>query len=273
MPKFRKLGGTLKSLCISKNNYSRNIDDDAFLGMSSLKRLDIAERRKLELDIQNANMEYLSAGILSHMLPTSLVHLTYLYLEVYINVPDEVSSTLCLMRISPNLKRIVLKVIDDIKYSDYDDFCETVNGVINQRLEQADFSTFNFNHLEDFTIPYFSNRPLECEIIKLIMAMSPMLKTACIELGEDVSLREELKILRERICMPFLHASPSAITIMGRSEPSSIDDEVVQEERQRDDNDLQDERQDQPKEEEVEPKSCKRARTEKSFRPNFVSLW
>ncbi|GJT98275.1 calcineurin B-like protein 4 [Tanacetum coccineum] len=34
---------------------------------------------------------------------------------------------------------------------------------------------------------------------------------------------------------------------------SRIDDEVVQDQRQRDDNDLQDERQDQPKEERVEP--------------------
>ncbi|GJT60873.1 hypothetical protein Tco_1004406, partial [Tanacetum coccineum] len=48
---------------------------------------------------------------------------------------------------------------------------------------------------------------------------------------------------------------------IGRS--SRIDYEVVQDQRQRDDNDLQDERQDQPKEEEVEPKRCKRARTEK----------
>ncbi|GJZ16249.1 hypothetical protein Tco_0551926 [Tanacetum coccineum] len=53
---------------------------------------------------------------------------------------------------------------------------------------------------------------------------------------------------------------------------SRIDDEVVQDQRQRDDNDLQDERQDQPKEEEVEPRICKRARTEKSFRPDFVSF-
>ncbi|GJW09308.1 calcineurin B-like protein 4 [Tanacetum coccineum] len=57
---------------------------------------------------------------------------------------------------------------------------------------------------------------------------------------------------------------------IGRS--SGIDDEVVQDQRQRDDNDLQDERQDQPKEEVVEPKRCKRARTEKSFRPNFISF-
>ncbi|GJY92564.1 hypothetical protein Tco_0508346 [Tanacetum coccineum] len=53
---------------------------------------------------------------------------------------------------------------------------------------------------------------------------------------------------------------------------SRIDDEVVQDQRQRDDNDLQDERQDQPKEEEVEPRRSKRARTEKLFGPDFVSF-
>ncbi|GKA74031.1 hypothetical protein Tco_0780333 [Tanacetum coccineum] len=54
---------------------------------------------------------------------------------------------------------------------------------------------------------------------------------------------------------------------------SGIDDEVVQDQRQRDDYDLQDERQDQPKEEEVEPRRSKRARTEKSFGPDLFLLW
>ncbi|GJT61741.1 retrovirus-related pol polyprotein from transposon TNT 1-94 [Tanacetum coccineum] len=44
-----------------------------------------------------------------------------------------------------------------------------------------------------------------------------------------------------------------------------LDDEVVQDKRQRDDNDLQDERQDQTEEEEVEPRRSKRARNEKSL--------
>ncbi|GJR49886.1 hypothetical protein Tco_1400407 [Tanacetum coccineum] len=57
---------------------------------------------------------------------------------------------------------------------------------------------------------------------------------------------------------------------IGRS--SGIDDEVVQDQRQRDDNDLQYERQDQPKEEEVDPRKTKRARAEKSFGPDFVSF-
>nr|GEW50712.1 retrotransposon protein, putative, Ty1-copia subclass [Tanacetum cinerariifolium] len=53
---------------------------------------------------------------------------------------------------------------------------------------------------------------------------------------------------------------------------SRLDDEVIQDKRQRDDNDLQDERQDQPKEEKVEPRRSKRVRTEKSFGPDFVSF-
>ncbi|GJV53308.1 putative ribonuclease H-like domain-containing protein [Tanacetum coccineum] len=53
---------------------------------------------------------------------------------------------------------------------------------------------------------------------------------------------------------------------------SRIEDKVVQDKRQQDNNDLQDERQDQPEEEEVEPRRNKMARTEKSFGPNFVSF-
>ncbi|GJR40527.1 hypothetical protein Tco_1216211 [Tanacetum coccineum] len=62
------------------------------------------------------------------------------------------------------------------------------------------------------------------------------------------------------------------IVLMEIGRSSRIDDEIVQDKRQRDDNDLQDERQDQPKEEEVEPRRCKRARTEKLFGPDFVSF-
>ncbi|GKC43091.1 hypothetical protein Tco_1060813, partial [Tanacetum coccineum] len=62
------------------------------------------------------------------------------------------------------------------------------------------------------------------------------------------------------------------IVLMEIGRSSRIDDEVVQDQRQRDDNDLQDERQDQPKEEEVDPRRSKRARIEKSVGPDFVSF-
>ncbi|GJZ22100.1 retrotransposon protein, putative, ty1-copia subclass [Tanacetum coccineum] len=53
---------------------------------------------------------------------------------------------------------------------------------------------------------------------------------------------------------------------------SRLDEEVVQDKRQRDDNDLHDETQNQLEEDEVEPQRSKRARTEKSFRPDFISF-
>ncbi|GJZ88510.1 retrotransposon protein, putative, ty1-copia subclass [Tanacetum coccineum] len=63
---------------------------------------------------------------------------------------------------------------------------------------------------------------------------------------------------------------------------SRLDDEVVQDKRQRDDNDLQDKRQRDDNdlqderhdqfEEEIEPRKGKRARTNKSFGPDFVSF-
>nr|GEW19637.1 reverse transcriptase domain-containing protein [Tanacetum cinerariifolium] len=53
---------------------------------------------------------------------------------------------------------------------------------------------------------------------------------------------------------------------------SRLDKEVIQDKIQRDDNDLHDERKDQLGEEEVKPRRRKRARTEKSFGPDFVSF-
>ncbi|GJX73513.1 retrovirus-related pol polyprotein from transposon TNT 1-94 [Tanacetum coccineum] len=63
-----------------------------------------------------------------------------------------------------------------------------------------------------------------------------------------------------------------AVAVAETGSSSRLDEEVIQDKRQRDDNDLHDERQDQLEEEEVEPRRSKRARTEKSFGPDFVSF-
>ncbi|GJV79937.1 hypothetical protein Tco_1515807 [Tanacetum coccineum] len=75
--------------------------------------------------------------------------------------------------------------------------------------------------------------------------------------------------MESRIASFFEHIFP-CLSKETRSS-SRLDDEVFQDKRQRDDNGLQDKRQDQT-EEEVEPRRSKRARNEKSFRPDFVSF-
>ncbi|GKC85350.1 hypothetical protein Tco_1141067 [Tanacetum coccineum] len=70
----------------------------------------------------------------------------------------------------------------------------------------------------------------------------------------------------------IISATYLLVVLMENGKSSGIDDEVVEDQRQRDDNDLQAERRDQPKEEEVESRRCKRARTEKLLGPDFVSF-
>ena len=67
----------------------------------------------------------------------------------------------------------------------------------------------------------FKNLALELEFVKLIMAKSPMLKKARIELSDNVSNDEELKLLKDLIRLPFPRASPSAILIIERKKASS----------------------------------------------------
>ncbi|GKA49062.1 retrovirus-related pol polyprotein from transposon TNT 1-94, partial [Tanacetum coccineum] len=77
-------------------------------------------------------------------------------------------------------------------------------------------------------------------------------------------------VMESRNAFFFEHIFPCLSKEIGSS--AKLDDEVVQDKRQRDDNDLQDERQDQTEEEEVEPRRSKRARNEKSLGPDFVSF-
>ncbi|MFS8028399.1 hypothetical protein Hanom_Chr16g01510101 [Helianthus anomalus] len=69
-------------------------------------------------------------------------------------------------------------------------------------------------------IENFSNLPLEIEFVKLIMAKSPVLKKVQIELNGNVSVDEELKMLREMVSNPIPRASPSAKLTIVRPETS-----------------------------------------------------
>ena len=67
----------------------------------------------------------------------------------------------------------------------------------------------------------FSNLALQLEFVKLVMAKSPALEKVRIDLSTEVSVDEELKILRDFKRSPFTPASPSAKFIIERQKPSS----------------------------------------------------
>ncbi|GJS87278.1 retrovirus-related pol polyprotein from transposon TNT 1-94 [Tanacetum coccineum] len=119
-------------------------------------------------------------------------------------------------------------------------------------------------------------RPLQTEDreenhhIQYLRSVGVLAKHAYRFIAHDSKILDIQKnaVIESRKASFFENIFPGLTKETGRS--SRLDDEVVQDKRQRDDNDIQDERQDQLEEEEVEPIKSKRARTEKLFGPDFV---
>ncbi|GJR35811.1 kinase-like domain-containing protein [Tanacetum coccineum] len=152
-----------------------------------------------------ASAVYLAVGGMSQQLPTSFANLENLLLALRLTDQDEISSALCLIRNSPNLERLTLRF-------------EKSDGqqVSMNSLDLQDYSEFNFDYLEKLEMLNYSNLDLELEFVKLVMAKSPVLEKVRIELNDEVSVDEELDILRDFVRLPFPRASPSAITIIER---------------------------------------------------------
>ncbi|XP_076946192.1 F-box/FBD/LRR-repeat protein At1g13570-like [Bidens hawaiensis] len=64
-------------------------------------------------------------------------------------------------------------------------------------LNLEDYPDLKLDHLERLVMVKFSNLPLQMEFVKLIMAKSLVLKKTRIWLDENVSIDEELKMLRD----------------------------------------------------------------------------
>ncbi|KAJ0642641.1 putative F-box domain, FBD domain, leucine-rich repeat domain superfamily [Helianthus annuus] len=252
---------------ISLNRYKEGTDFVA--GGNKFTFVDLLQCVPLiqDLEIADSYMKYLCPGGMPHKLPTSLVHLKYLCLDVCMTEQNEISFVLCMIRSSPLLGKLTLRMYDNEKslvpqtsnnfldpeaYLDLNldhleildidiysnlplvkDFVKLIiakSPVLKKvRIELNDNSNFldpedNLNltldHLETLEIKMFSNLPLEMEFVKLIMAKSLMLKKVRIELNDNVSVDEEVKMLRDLVLLPFPRASPSAKLIIERPEAS-----------------------------------------------------
>ncbi|GJS58603.1 hypothetical protein Tco_0478394 [Tanacetum coccineum] len=148
----------------------------------------------------------LYAGGMSHELSTSLVQLKHLYVDLCLTKQDEISSALCLMRSSPNLKQLALVMRNKL---------HAPQASMNL-IDFHDYSGFRLDHLRYLVMLNFSNLAIEFKLLKLIMAKSHVLKKVSIELHRKISVDEELQILRDFIRLPLPRASPSAILTIER---------------------------------------------------------
>nr|KAJ0208748.1 hypothetical protein LSAT_V11C400165090 [Lactuca sativa] len=157
------------------------------------------------VNISRVYIKHFTAGGMSQKFPTSLVYLRILVLDqVCFPKQDELSSTLCVINSSPNLEKIKMKMI------------ALAGQTLTTLLDPEDYSGLNLDHLKGLEITGFHNYALEMEFMKLIMAKSPLLKKARIELSTTVSVDEEVKMLRDLVLHSFPRASPTAKFIIQR---------------------------------------------------------
>ncbi|XP_023732932.1 F-box/FBD/LRR-repeat protein At1g13570 [Lactuca sativa] len=143
-----------------------------------------------------------------HKLPTPLVYLRVLVLDVCFLQEDEIYCLLCLINSSPNLEKINLEMCWD------HDECGEQN--FNKLFDLEDHLDLKLDHLKELEITSFYNVGYEMEFVKLIMAKSPVLKLARIKLNPNVSVDEEIKMFQDLVRLPFPRASPTANFIIER---------------------------------------------------------
>ncbi|CAH1416821.1 unnamed protein product [Lactuca virosa] len=142
-------------------------------------------------------------------LPTLLVHLRILFLDLCFLKQDELSNALSVISCSPNLEKIKIELCWIHKLCGE----ETCKDLLDL---QDDYLGMKLDHLEELEINSFHNYAPEMEFVKLIMAKSPMLKKARIELNSDVSVDKENKILRDLLRLTFPRASLGVDIIVER---------------------------------------------------------
>ncbi|XP_071735674.1 F-box/FBD/LRR-repeat protein At1g13570-like [Rutidosis leptorrhynchoides] len=157
------------------------------------------------LYISKYYMKYLAAGGMPNKLPNSLP-LKDVGLDVCLREQDIISAALCIIRSSPNLEKFSFSMYDNEKLPTKESSIKFV--------DLQDDLSLTLDHLMHIDIYCVSNKVFEMEFVKLILAKSHVLKIARVELNANVSVDEELKIVREMNRFP--RASTSAQLIIER---------------------------------------------------------
>ncbi|KAI3763935.1 hypothetical protein L2E82_13933 [Cichorium intybus] len=160
------------------------------------------------LEISRPYIKHLFAGGMQK-LHTSLVHLRIFFLDVCFLKQDELSFALSMISSSPNLEKIKIQLCWNHKLCGQ----QTLKNLLDF---EKDYPGLNLDHLKEFEITSFHDYAPEREFVKLIMAKSPVLKKARIELNFDVSVDDEVKMLRDLVRLPFPRASTAANVIIER---------------------------------------------------------
>ncbi|XP_060214962.1 F-box/FBD/LRR-repeat protein At1g13570-like [Lycium barbarum] len=154
-----------------------------------------------DLHLDNHCVEFLAraGGAVSKRLPFDLNCVKHLYLHCsYLGKLDIISCAFCLIRSFPCLQYMEIQVVD---YNDN-------NIPALECLEVEAFSDVIFDHLREVKLRNTVGSKREMQLIKLLLAKSPVLVKMVIEASWFVKTSATIKILKE--LTKFQRASPKA---------------------------------------------------------------
>ncbi|XP_076907988.1 F-box/FBD/LRR-repeat protein At1g13570-like [Bidens hawaiensis] len=200
----------LKDFILVTNDLRKN--DFAAEGRNKFTFVDLFSYVPLikTLAISNYYMKYLCAGASPHSLPTSLVHLKCVYLDVCLTEQNMISFTLFMLRISLLFLYTFIDIFNKISNWMSDNEKLPVQQTRTNFLDPENHPDLKLDHLETLDIRLFSGLPIEMEFVKLVMTKSHALKNVRIELDADVSVDEQKILMDMLLLLPFPQASPSA---------------------------------------------------------------
>ncbi|XP_015164750.1 uncharacterized protein [Solanum tuberosum] len=162
------------------------------------------------LHLDCGSIQFLAAGSgdIAANLSSPLNYLKCLCLShIYLDELVELSPSLCLIRSSPYLQDIQMKI-------DYVALNELLFPVPDDVVNEipSSFSDVTFSHLRSVKFEGITGKKPEMEIVKLLLAKSPMLVRMLIQPNkENGSVETRLKVLTE--ITKFPRASPKAAVV------------------------------------------------------------
>lgn len=146
------------------------------------------------LSILLASVECFGEDGIPQELPNALVHMRYLYIgEICFIHKYGLPILALLMRSSPKLEKLKLKILDDswVEKSDRSD-----------HVTPEDYSDIWLEHLKELEIENMIYRETELDFVKLVLAKSPVLKKVRIFIHEEVGMVEQMQIVETLLDPP-----------------------------------------------------------------------
>ncbi|MFS8028409.1 putative F-box domain, leucine-rich repeat domain superfamily, F-box-like domain superfamily [Helianthus anomalus] len=192
----------LKSLTLVRSNNVPIGEEKHFVGSDQYSALvQLFQLLPLieHLEMNCCPVKCFASGVIPQSLPNKLVHLRALVLHgLSFGKEDELRFVLLLVTSSPNLKKIKM----EMTYSSTEAISQTAMNL----FDLQDYSNVKLDHLHDMEITNFSNMKPGMDFLKLILAKSSMLKKVRVVINNNISVNDEVKMLRDLLWNPCASA-------------------------------------------------------------------